>query len=61
MFRWVRLDCDDIERVRHDFIYLRDGGLWLRQRVCGQWCAARGVHLHARVRLDVDHNNCVCG
>jgi hypothetical protein len=52
VFSWVRLDCDELERLRHNNVDVLDDRLRRRQRVRGRRSAARCLFLQPRL--------CVC-
>jgi hypothetical protein len=55
------LDVHVIGRVRHNFGDLHDGRLHCGQCVCRRVGTACRVHMQHRLRINIDHDNCMRG
>ncbi len=54
---WVRVDCDDVQRLRVDVIHVPPNRLWRGQRVCGRLDAAGRVHVQRWLCIYIDGDN----
>jgi hypothetical protein len=58
---WVRVDCDDVQRLRVDVIHVPPNRLWRGQRVCGRLDTAGRVHVQRWLRVDIHDDDRVRG
>ena len=59
VFGGLRVDGDDIQRLRVDVFHVPPDRLWRGQRVCGRLDTAGRVHVQRWLCIYIDGDNCV--
>ena len=61
MLPWLRLDCDDVKRLRVDVVHVLYDRLQRGQCVRRWVCSASRLYVQRWLRIRIDHDNRVCG